>query len=225
METDHRIAGNNQVLAEVEAEIVAIEQMFTKLESLENEKTRLAAAVENLTADETRTLADDAAESVVVKKLIEIRARKDVQSARLTSTQDKIKELTADLSNQGANVRRAFQVVVGQLWTSRQTRTGVALRELFGSDWIVLRDGMRYEMKFLAKHTQLMKEIRDFDVKVSHEISDPEQEVLALSQRSRLWLTELTDLVNREPGLVLRTVPAKQKQPIEMQPVREMAIA
>src|ERR1700693_3058190 len=98
-ETERRIAGNNQVLADVEAEIVSLEQAFTKLESLESEKIRLSAAVENLTADETRTLGDDAAESVVVKKLIEVRARLDVQKARLASTQDKIKELTADLSN------------------------------------------------------------------------------------------------------------------------------
>src|ERR1700674_3139811 len=129
--TERRIAGNNQVLADVEAEIVAIEQIFTKLESLESEKLRLSAAVENLGADEARTLADDAAESVVVKKLIEIRARRDVQSARLTSTLDKIKELTTDLSNQGARTRRVFQVVVGRLWVSRQERATAALSELF----------------------------------------------------------------------------------------------
>jgi hypothetical protein len=50
-------------------------------------------------------------------------------------------------------------------------------------------------MKFLAKHTKLIREIRDLDVKVSHEIGDPEQEVLALQQRPRTWLAEITDFV------------------------------
>lgn len=223
METDisdaDRVAGNTQVLAEVESEIASLERMFTELASLGTEKDRLTTTVENLTADETRTLQDDAAESVIVKKLIEIRARRDVQSTRLVSVENRIREQTANLSIQGEAVRRAFQAVVGRLWLSRDERITAALRELFSSDWIILRDGKRTGIKDLVRHTQLMKEVRDLDIKVSHPIGDPAQEWAALQHRPRIWLTEVTDLVTTEPRLVL-TVSAK-RQPIE-QP-REMA--
>jgi hypothetical protein len=45
-----RIAGNVEVLSELESEIVVIEKISNKRELLENEKSRLAAAVENLGA-------------------------------------------------------------------------------------------------------------------------------------------------------------------------------
>jgi hypothetical protein len=218
-----RTTANAAALGTVESEIVSLEQMFAALESLKTEKDRLSAAVRTLTEEETRTLQDDGgSESAVVKKLIEIRTRRDVQSARLTSTQDKIKAQTTGLADQGESVRRAFQFVVGRLYVARETRVTATLTELFGNHWIILRDGKRLEMKHLAKHTQLMKQVRDLDITVSHPIGDPAQEEIALRQRPRLWLTELTDFVNREPGLFIRSVPAKQQQPIE-QPAREMA--
>jgi hypothetical protein len=96
-----RTTANVDILGIVETEFVSLEQMFAGLELLKTEKDRLSAAVQNLIAEETRTLGDDAAESVIVKKLIELRARRDVQSARLISIQDKIKGQTADLAVQG----------------------------------------------------------------------------------------------------------------------------
>jgi hypothetical protein len=214
-----RITINADALGKVESEIVSLEQLYTGLESLKNEKVRLTAVVETLISEEKSTLAETTlSESVAVKRLIEVRAKKDVQSSRLANTQAKIEEQTASLSLQGERVRKAFQFVVGRLYTSREGRITKTLRELFGNDWIVLRDGKRTEMKFLARYTKLMKEIRDADNRLSHPISDAQQEEIALRQRPRLWLTELTDLVNREPGLVLRNVPTKQpsEQPSEL---------
>jgi len=222
METDisdaDRIAGNADVLSTVETEIVSLEQMFAGLESLKTEKDRLSAAVQNLTAEETRTLGDDAAESVIVKKLIEVRARRDVQSARLASTQDKISEQTADLAVQGETVRRAFARVLSPIWVTRQARAMATLTELFGGP-IHLRVG-RVELKELILRMSLMKQLKDVDNRVSHPIGDPQQEWAAL-QRARTWLAEIQDLVTSEPGLVLK-VPAVQ-QPSQ-QP-REMATA
>jgi hypothetical protein len=112
--------------------------------------------VQSLHTEEAQILADGASsESSIVKKLIETRARVDVQNARLVSTQDKIREQTAKLSNQGANVRRAFQYVVGRLFVARDARVTATLVELFG-DWIILRDGKRLEMRHLARQTKLM---------------------------------------------------------------------
>jgi hypothetical protein len=214
-----RNRANADFLSTVESEIVSLEQMFSRLESLKTERDRLSSAVQSLTADETRTLADDASESVVVKKLLEIRGRKDVQSARLVSTEGKIAEQTDALSVQGANVRRSFQVVVGRLWLSRDARVIEALVELFGAGWIVLRDGKRLEMKHLARQTKLMKEMRDLDNKVSHPISDSVQETAAL-QRSRTWLDEIRSLVEHERGLTLM-----QPEPLIEEPAREMVEA
>jgi hypothetical protein len=218
-----RIAANADALGKVESEIASLERMFAGLESLGNERDRLSAAVQGLHTEEAQILSDGAtSESAVVKKLIETRARRDVQSARLASTQDKVKEQTAALAVQGTAVRRAFQIVVGRLYAWRETRVTQTLTNLFSGDWIVLRDGKRLGMKDLARQTQLMKQARDLDIKMSHPIEDPAQEALALRQRLRTWLAELTDLVTSEgPGLVL-TVPARQ--PIE-EPARELATA
>lgn len=209
-----RIAGNADVLSTVETEIVSLEQMFAGLESLKTEKDRLNAAVQNLTTEETRTLGDDAAESVIVKKLIEIRARRDVQSARLASVEDRLKEQTAALAVQGETVRRAFARVLSPIWVTRQARAMATLTELFGGP-IHLRVG-RVELKELTLRMSLMKQLKDVDNRVSHPISDPQQEWAAL-QRARTWLAEITDLVTSEPGLVLR-VPARQaiEQPQEL---------
>jgi hypothetical protein len=221
-ETELRIAGNVQVLAEVEAEIVSLEEAFSKLKSLVKEKDGLTTAVQSLLTEGTQILSDSASsESIIVKRLLQTRATKDVQAARLAGTEDRLREQTADLATRGANVRRAFQFVVGRLWVARDTRVTEILVDLFAGGWIVLRDGKRLEMRHLARQTKLMKEIRDFDVKVSHPISDAQQEDIALRQRPRLWLVELTDFVNGEPRLVLK-VPAVP-QPIEQS--REMAIA
>jgi len=219
-----RIAANAAALGIVESEIASLEQMYVELESLKTQKDRLSAAVQSLTEEETRTLQDDgSSESAVVKKLIEVRTRKDVQSARLTSTQDKIKAQTTGLADQGEAVRKAFRFVVGRIYASRQARVMAILSELFGCGWLILRDGKRTQMDVFAKHTVLMRQIRDFNNKVSHAIEDPAQEELALRERPRQWLSELTDLVNGEPGLALRIVTTDQQQPIE-QPAAEMAV-
>jgi hypothetical protein len=211
-----RIAGNAAVLDSVELEIVRLEGAFTELESLKTQKDRLSEAVRSLTEEETRTLADDgSSESAVVKKLIEIRTRKDVQNARLTSTEGKIKTQITDLADQGEAVRRAFRFVVGRLFASRQARVIATLTELFGGDWIILRDGKRAKMEVFAKHTVLMRQVLDLNNRLLHAIEDPEQEEIALRQRPRQWLIDLTDFCTSEPGLRLKIITADQAQSIE----------
>jgi hypothetical protein len=215
-----RIAGNADVLSNLESEIISLEQMFTGVESLKSEKDRLSAAVRTLAEEEAHILQDDSAEAVIVKRLLHTRATKDVQSARLASTQEKITEQQSALAIQGENVRKAF-ARVAQLWQSRDVRVAATLAELFGSDWIILRDGKRLEMRHLARHTKLIREIRDLDNRLCHPVSDPTQETAAL-KRARTWLIEIKGLIDGEPvGLALR-VPAEQ-QPIE-QP-QELATA
>jgi hypothetical protein len=85
-ETELRIAGNVQVLAEVEAEIVSLEEAFSKIESLVKEKDRLTTAVQSLLTEEAQILSDGATnESTIVKRLLQTRATTDVQNARLAS--------------------------------------------------------------------------------------------------------------------------------------------
>jgi len=219
-ETERRIAGNIQVLSELESEIASLERKFVEITSLESERNRLNTAVQTLTEEETRILGDDGSgnETALVKRLGELRTRRDVQTARLTSVQDKIEAQRADLADQGAAVRKAFAGVMAQLWTARQQRVTAMLSEMFGSPFIRLRIG-RVELRELLDQTVLMKQLKDSRNRFTAPIGDKEQETLAL-QRSRTWLVEITKLINDE-GLVLRTVPVKQ-QPI-VQPAREMA--
>jgi DNA repair exonuclease SbcCD ATPase subunit len=221
-ETERRIAGNVEVLSELEAEIVSLEKSIVELGSLEAEKDRLCTAVQTLTEEEARILGDDGSgsESALVKRLGELRTRRDVQSARLTSINERIEAQKADLANQGAAVRKAFATVIAQLWTARQQRVTTTLNDLFGSPFIQLRIG-RAELRELVDQTVLMKKLKDSRNRVVLTIGDPVQELEALRLRPRAWLAEVTDLVTNEPGLTLKNFPAKQ-QPIE-QPAREMA--
>jgi hypothetical protein len=207
METES-LSGNADVLGEVESEIASLEQKFARLDSLKIEEDRLITAVRSLTAEETRTLGDDAAESVIVKKLIEIRARKDVASVRLASIQDKVKQQTAALAVQGETVRRSFARVLAQVWLVRQARTVAMLNELFDGP-IRLQSG-RIELKELTRHTLLMKQLKDADNRYCHSFDDAGQETIALRTRTRGWLAELTDLVTSEGSGLVLTVPARQ---------------
>ena len=155
-----RTRANADVLATVESEIVLLEQKFSELASLETERDRLSAAVQSLTKEEAATLAETTlSESVIVKKLAETRGRRDVQSARLISIQNKIKAHTADLADQGANVRRAFGRALAPLHTARQQRVVAMLTELFGAPFIYSHDGLRIQvLRELSDQTVLMKQ-------------------------------------------------------------------
>jgi hypothetical protein len=226
METENlsdadRIAANADALSRVESEIVSLERHFAEIESLKTEQHRLSTAVQTLTEEETRILGDDGSgnETALVKRLGELRTRRDVQQSRLNAVQDRIRNAEADLTTQGAAVRKVFAGVMAQLWTARQQRVTATLTEMFGSPFIRLRIG-RAELRELVDQTVLMRELRDSRNRFTAPIGDKEQETLAL-QRSRTWFAEISKLVNDE-RLVLRTVPAKQ-QPIVVQPAREMA--
>ena len=221
METDiisdaDRIAGNTQVLGQVESEISQLEQMFIELEKLEGEKSRLADVVQSLTKEETATLAETTlSESAIVKKLSETRGRRDVQSARLRSTEDRIKVNSANLKEQGATVRRLFGSICGQLWAARQQRMLETLTELFGAPFIRSRIGPRVQLaRELTDQTVPMKQLRDVNNKVSRSFDDPGAEMGTLQQHPRSWLAEVTALCNEEPRLTLLGLPTK-KQPIE----------
>jgi hypothetical protein len=217
-ETERRIAGNIQVLAEVETEIVSLEKSIIELGSLETEKDRLCIAVQTLTEEETRILGDDGSsnETALVKRLGELRTRRDVQSARLTSTKERIEAQRADLADQGAAVRKAFAGVMAQLWEARRQRTTTALSEMFGGPFVRLRIG-RVELRELLDQTVPMKQLKDSRNRFVQTISDPAQEKLAL-ERTRSWLAEVKELIESEPDLTLRSVkpPIEQRQPAEM---------
>jgi hypothetical protein len=216
-----RITANADVLSTVESEIGSLEQMFAGLESLEAEKDRLSAVVRNLTEEESRILQDDAAEPVIVKKLLTTRGARDVQASRLSSVQDRINNAQTDLATQGANVRRAFAVVITQLLTARQARALAILQGLFGGP-IRPRIG-RTELKELVHHVVWVKEAKTTWNKFALQTSDPAQETAAW-RRTREWLAETKNLVENEPGLTLKGLPTKQPQPVE-NPAAEMATA
>ena len=217
-ETERRIAGNLEVLAEVEAEIVLLEKSIAELGSLETEKDRLSTAVQALTEEETRILGDDGSgsETALVKRLSELRTKRDVQSARLINTKDKIEAHTVELAEQGAAVRKAFAGVMAQLWTARRQRMTAILTELFGAPMVRLKTG-RIEMPELLDQTVPMKHLKDSRNRFVQTISDPAQEKLAL-QRTRSWLAEVKELIESEPDLTLRSVKPsiEQRQPAEM---------
>jgi hypothetical protein len=224
MEDENRISGNAAALAKVESTVISLEEAFTKLAAAEAEQERLRIEVERSGADESAILGDTSlSEKDAIKRTTEAMARKAVYAARHAAAVARVKEQVSDLANQGESVRRAFQFVVGRVYVSRENRVIAQLTELFGGSWIILRDGARSDMKCLSRHTRLMKEIRNFDITVSHPLGDPEQEEIALRQRVRLWLAELADLVTNEPGLALTSLPGR-RQPIE-EPAAEMATA
>jgi hypothetical protein len=224
MKTDisdvERDAANSDVLASVASEISHLEQMFADLTSLESERDRLTATVQNLHSEEAQILQETTNEAAIIKKLTTTRGARDVQSARLVNVQDKLAAHRIDLVDQGGRVRRSFAAVMAQIWTARQQRVSAMLSELFGGlPFIRLRTG-RVTLRELTDQAAPMIQLKDVSHRVSHAIGDPVQETAGLL-RSRTWLSDVADLVRSETTLTLRTVPAKQ-QPIE-QPAAEMA--
>jgi hypothetical protein len=205
--------GNLEVLAGIEGEITRLEQMREQLSSLEGERDRLNTAVQNLHFEEAQILKETTNEAAIIKRLTTTRSARDVQSARLVSTKDKIEACAVELAEQGAVVRKAFAAVVTQLWTARQQRVMTMLSETFGSPFIRLRIG-RVELRELLDQTALMKQLKDSRNRFTAPISDTVQEELAL-RRTRTWLQELKDLIESEPNLTLRSVkpPIEQRQP------------
>jgi hypothetical protein len=58
---------------------------------------------------------------------------------------------------------------------SREEKIMKSLIELFGGDWIVLRDGKRLGMKDLATQTTPMGELKNLDNRLCHPLGDPER--------------------------------------------------
>ena len=84
---------NNAVIDAVNGKLQTLDSEISRLDELVAKHSSLSESVADLRKKENEHLRDEAlTEDQAVAKLIEVRARADVQSARLNSLNDQIKE-------------------------------------------------------------------------------------------------------------------------------------
>src|SRR2546430_14237935 len=93
---------NKTVLDAVDTKMAALDAAIARLDDLVSKRSALVQSVSNLKQEEVGHLCNDAAnEDDAVQNLIQLRARIDVQSARVSSLDSQIKEQQATVVSVG----------------------------------------------------------------------------------------------------------------------------
>jgi hypothetical protein len=196
-------------LDKIELEVIApLEQGFVRLDALEAERARLESEVKRAITEETAILNDEGlSEKDAVKRLLEVRARKDVQSSRLGAAERRVKEHRFDLLESCSLVRRKLGTLVFYIRTSRTKRAKQIFEDL-------IEGPVRFSgvgLMDLVRRTKLVREIELVAARISTgQNIDQETELNTLRQLARQWFKECKALVFAEPGFNLEDVLPKQ---------------
>jgi hypothetical protein len=207
--TDEQTDANSRELDKIELEVIApLEQGFVRLDALEAERARLESEVKRAITEETAILNDEGlSEKDAVKRLLEVRARKDVQSSRLGAAERRVKEHRFDLLESCSLVRRKLGTLVFYIRTSRTKRAKQIFEDL-------IEGPVRFSgvgLMDLVRRTKLVREIELVAARISTgQNIDQETELNTLRQLARQWFKECKALVFAEPGFNLEDVLPKQ---------------
>jgi hypothetical protein len=211
METvsDDQTDANSAELAKIELEVIApLEQGFLRLDALEAERARLESEVKRAITEETAILNDEGlSEKDAVKRLLEVRARRDVQSSRLGAAERRVKEHRFDLLESCSVVRRKLGTVVYYVRTARTKRAKAIIEDL-------LEGPVRFSGVGLMDLVRRVKFVREIELVVNRistgQNIDQEVELSTLRQLARQWFEECKALVFAEPGFNLQDVLPQQ---------------
>jgi hypothetical protein len=134
METvsDDQTDANSIELNKIELEAIApIEQGFVRFDALESERARLESEVKRAAGEETTILNDeDLSEKDAVKRLLEVRARLSVQTARLGAAERRVQDQRFALLESCSVIRRRLGTVVYYIRTARVKRATAIFEDL-----------------------------------------------------------------------------------------------
>lgn len=130
-------ASNNQeVLDSVDAKMAALDAAIVKLDDLVSKRAALVQSVSDLKQEEIGHLRNDLAdENHIVESLTTLRARIDVQSARVNSLVDQIKEQRAQVISIGNSAGQAAHSLWHQLKGNRTARATRVFDSNFEMPW------------------------------------------------------------------------------------------
>jgi hypothetical protein len=188
---------NDRILAQIETGLVELETALQKLDSLIAKETRLAGELQKVSLEEAAVLKDETlAEKDAVKKLITVRATKDVQTARLEAAKQRTFEQTEFTLELGAVVRRTLARAANEILMARQARIQRLLDDLLGSQY---DSGLSLSNDFIAKASRPVVEAQQFVNFVNQGVRPTQAEELeTLRTLPRTWFDRLVSYVNIE---------------------------
>ena len=187
-----------EALAQIESGLAQLASGFAELDDLQSEEQQLAAACEQAASEESRILADsDATEAQSVKKLIEIRAKKDLRSQRLLEHKTAINLYTDRLRFDLCEpLRRNFTNLAFALLAARRERMEKLFHQLFGNG---ADHGLPVSTVELTQRSRPVLDLERLCNWIRDAGKDPQEELTQLrSELPRRWLIELRRVTQEE---------------------------
>jgi hypothetical protein len=212
--SDDQADSNSIELRRIELEVIEpLEEGFTKLDALETERVRLESEVKRAITEETAILADESVnEKDAVRKLLQVRALRDVQTSRLGAAERRVDEQRLNLLESAAIVRRKLGNLLHHVRSARTKRASAIIEDLIEGP---VRFGP-IGLGDLVRRTKIVREIELAINRISTAQNiDQQIELDTLRQFARQWFKEVESIVLAEPSLNLQNLLPKQK-PVEM---------
>jgi chorismate mutase len=197
------VANNTPVLDVVDAKMAALDAALARLDDLSAKRAALAESVADLKKQEAEHLRNDAAnEDDAVQNLIQLRARIDVQSARVASLDNQIKEQQAQVVSIGNDAGNAANTLWRQLVANRSARALAIFDANFEMPW-----GARFPKSEFIDNSKLVREIRHLSPRFADYQKPVENRIEQLRGFGKEFIP-LREACEKEPDLALTPVGA-----------------
>jgi len=120
-----------QILERAEASVAAVDNLLTKLDSLNNDQKTLSESIAASKANEADILASDAKEGPKINSLLRVRAELDVRSASLAKVGGEIAATQEELRIAGQKANLFLGALIDALTVARRERVTELLKGIF----------------------------------------------------------------------------------------------
>jgi hypothetical protein len=149
------VANNKTVLDSVDLKMAAVDAALARLDDLTAKRAGLTESLADLRKQETGHLRNDAAnEDDAVQNLIQVRAKADVQTARIASLDNQIKEQQATVVSVGNDVGNCANTLWRQLVANRSARALSIFDSNFEMPW-----GAHFPKSQFIESSKLVRQI------------------------------------------------------------------
>jgi hypothetical protein len=192
------VANNKAVLDSVDTKMAGLNVTIVKLDDLVAKRAALTESVANLKQEEVGHLRnDDANEDDAVQNLIQIRAKIDVQTARIASLDNQIKEQQATVVSIGNDAGNCAHTLFRQLVANRSARA-----ERIFDDHFRMPFGAPIPKRHFIEDSRLVREIANLSPRFGDH-SKPTNDRIEQLRRFAKEFVPLREHLLAEPDLVL----------------------
>jgi hypothetical protein len=201
-----RLAHNQEVLAKLQVPLLELEKAFVALQTAKRNEAELERDFQAAQNEEAILLTDQGPEKEVVRRLVNLRAVKDVRASRLAAGREQIAEQRDFVLELGLVVRKSFSNAAHQLLKTRQDRILALLGDLIPLPSV---HGLPIDNRTLMLISKPVAELQNFTNTVVREPAPTiERELAELSQWPRRWFERIAELVQIESEF--KSFPAEQ---------------